>query len=1215
MRRHVPFKATIRQPIRTLIFVLLVGLASFGFVSRAVEYIILNREMNRIEQFYRTTGSLVPIDPIVHNNVYEAANIIRNSPYVQFEDRRAIVQGELNGFLNAMRGQQTVGGNPLVRGQQMFDYKGLGSIFDSIAIIQAERVHTRQVFIPGDPLPHMKRALVLNIHEVLFGHDPFMPRTYLAVFDIDENDHSVIDHLQEGGFYMVRAIQQNDRPDNTAIDLFPLFDDVYFVDARDRDAMNAAFRTLADDIAILEANAHTVMITGTKDMTAMPLVQSGVYDRFQGRFLGYEDYLNANHVIVVPQRMESIRRYARIGETIMLTLRDMRTFADGAPMPPTGHPISWMIPEGAEAHWRNIPAGYWVGIPDGYQGNRRNYPTIEIEVEVVGTYVISDRWSLPRWMHISQSFQNIEVFVPASIIPEGFGIVDAHIVSGAYSFVLTSPDADIPFLAAHAGDLAYHGFTVQFMGEDPTNFLLSAVPIRNSIRINLLLFSAVLALVLVLMVFLFLRQRYKEFAILRALGISQGNAIWQVAVPVLVFWIPITIIASIGAWYFALHQAAANLQVLAELGTLTDHAAPAVVRNILEQMRYEAEQLTIRATPELNMIYLVWLCAGIILAWVGTVFVGTVSFARKSMISLIQGVNSGGAPTLRAIKEVAPVGVTLSNFADILLILPVRRASAAIQSAVRHHWRHVYRAPVKSVLVVGMALLFIVALGWLDRTITFTEQEIERLYATTVITGEIISPNAGLDAAMWGHDIPYSSIERLMASEFVQDVYLSALSVQALLASSPADIEMCDNTHELGGLAAVRDFVLTISCWDAFVYEATRPAPFGIALTGDFTVEFMPGFDPADFTRAWRDVDWNGSNEVEEEPAEDECDDEPSIYVQSVTTHTLMDGRVLIAETWSDGSETSRVMGTEHADIPPIPIVVHESLLMRLYMMDIGEPTYTYWNGVYWFDIPRTIRYISDDEGNIIPQTISLGDEVFLVSRRFVGTGMGGYALGEVYPAIIVGVYSGGHPGVAYRGGEGLILVSDMRFTNFSTATFTIYQEKIRYMFDFVEDMNERLTYQVHHEWYRLGWGMQFSTDNFSHVVELNDAEFRTVIVPLEENLNLLRILYPVAKVMSFVLALGLTLLLMLQNAKNVAILRVLGSPRYKIRFSLCLEQLAVCITGVAIGLVAVLIMGIGIGTAGMLVGIYLAGTAVGTVVGVLVISYKTPLELLQVRE
>jgi len=64
MRKQIPLKTSIRQPVRTLIFILLVGLASFGFVSRAVEYIILNREMNRIEEFYRTTGTLVPIDPM-----------------------------------------------------------------------------------------------------------------------------------------------------------------------------------------------------------------------------------------------------------------------------------------------------------------------------------------------------------------------------------------------------------------------------------------------------------------------------------------------------------------------------------------------------------------------------------------------------------------------------------------------------------------------------------------------------------------------------------------------------------------------------------------------------------------------------------------------------------------------------------------------------------------------------------------------------------------------------------------------------------------------------------------------------------------------------------------------------------------------------------------------------------------------------------------------
>ena len=1199
MRRHIPFKASIRQPVRTLIFVLLVGLASFGFVSRAVEYIILNREMNRIEEFYRTVGTLIPQDPIINNNVYQAAEIIRNSPYVEFEDRRTITQGTMDGILNSIHGQQTIGGNAHVRGEQMFSYKGL-YIFDTIAIVRADRISNSRVTDQATGEMSMGRALTISIIDALYGHNPFMAtRQYMALFAIDENDAAQIDDLQQGGYYLVRIVQQSDHPTNTAVDFFPLFDDVYFVNANDDVAMENAFTAMADNLVLLEANTTMLMLTGTKDMTALPFVQSGVYTRFQGRLINHEDYLNANHVMVIPQRMDSTRRYARVGETVTLTLRDMRTFLDGAPLPPEDHPLHWMIPSGAEAHWANIPAGYWVSIPQAYEGDWQNYPTITIEVEVVGSYVVPAMWNLPRWAHITDSFRNMEVFVPASIIPEGFGIVDAHIVSGAYSFVLSSPDADVPFMAAHGSQLAELGFTVQFMGEDPTNFLLSAVPIRNSIRINLALFSAVLGIVLVLTVFLFLRQRYKEFAILRALGISESKAIWQVFVPVLLFWVPITIAASIGAWYFALNQASTSLQILAEIGIPTDYGQVEVVVNFLDRMRFDAEQEILRTIPQLSMVYLVWLCAGLLLAWLGTVLVGTISFAGKSMISLIQGVNSGGAP-VRYIKETAPpANVKMANVNEILQMAPVLSVFGKVKSSLRHHRRHIFRSPVKSLLVVGMALLFIIALGWLDRTIDFTEREIDRLYDTTVITGQIINPGAGLDGAMWGHGIPDNSLRILLESGFADDLYLTALSRIGLFAPFD-DGGNYRNIREIRHVPA-NEIIKSYTSWDTFMYDINRPAAFGIALSGDFEIEFAPGFGPEDFML---EIDWEEfltwlEPDYEDDDEEDVDDSEEDEYV---VFRVELDGIIII-----EGEEPPEVVPVE---IQPIPIIVHESLLYRPFMLYSGmrEDWFMEYGAMtqHWVGA-NTVRYMLDEDGFRIWHKLNLGDRAYL-SPEWQGS--------MATPVIIAGIYRGGHPGVGYRMGHGLIFAPNLRWTHWSTAEFTIRQEYIRNYHEFVDKLNELLTYHIHHQWWN-NWAGRYDTftETFTHVIELNDAEFRTVVVPLEENLNLLRILYPVAKVMSFVLAMGLSLLLMLQNAKIVAILRVLGSARYKTRLNLGMEQLIVCIIGVAIGFAAVMFMGIGVATAGMLVGIYLAGAAAGTVVGVLVISYKTPLELLQVRE
>jgi ABC-type antimicrobial peptide transport system permease subunit len=121
----------------------------------------------------------------------------------------------------------------------------------------------------------------------------------------------------------------------------------------------------------------------------------------------------------------------------------------------------------------------------------------------------------------------------------------------------------------------------------------------------------------------------------------------------------------------------------------------------------------------------------------------------------------------------------------------------------------------------------------------------------------------------------------------------------------------------------------------------------------------------------------------------------------------------------------------------------------------------------------------------------------------------------------------------------------------------------------------------------------------------------------MEQNLSLLKLLYPVAIVLSAIIGLGLSLLLMLQNAKVAAIMRVLGTSKKKSRTTLCAEQTVVCLLGLAIGLVVLAILGWGFGFASslFLAWIYLAGTSIGTVVGTTIVTNRPPLELLQVKE
>jgi len=135
--------------------------------------------------------------------------------------------------------------------------------------------------------------------------------------------------------------------------------------------------------------------------------------------------------------------------------------------------------------------------------------------------------------------------------------------------------------------------------------------------------------------------------------------------------------------------------------------------------------------------------------------------------------------------------------------------------------------------------------------------------------------------------------------------------------------------------------------------------------------------------------------------------------------------------------------------------------------------------------------------------------------------------------------------------------------------------------------------------------------------LHLWDEELRMIAAPMEQNLSLLCLLYPVAIAVSILIGLGLSMLLMLQNAKNAAIMRVLGQGKRKTRTILVAEQVMPCLLGLLFGVGVLLLTGWGFGpvSALSLVAVYLTGSVVGGIVGAILVTSRPPLELLQVKE
>jgi hypothetical protein len=130
------------------------------------------------------------------------------------------------------------------------------------------------------------------------------------------------------------------------------------------------------------------------------------------------------------------------------------------------------------------------------------------------------------------------------------------------------------------------------------------------------------------------------------------------------------------------------------------------------------------------------------------------------------------------------------------------------------------------------------------------------------------------------------------------------------------------------------------------------------------------------------------------------------------------------------------------------------------------------------------------------------------------------------------------------------------------------------------------------------------------------DQELRLVVQATEGNLSLLQLLFPVTVVLTGIIGAGLAVLIMLQNSKNAAIMRALGQTKIKAGLILWIEQMLVCVAGAVLGVLILIFVRSGfeiqviIATAP-----YLAGSAIGTLIGAVLIIYRPPLELLQVKE
>ena len=552
MAGNVHIRTSFRRPVRTLLLCLLIGLAAFGFISRAAEYIILLRETERLGTYYRAVGILQP-DGADFSRLPEGIGLVEQSPHVALSDHRQYASALLEGMQNVDYAS-TLSDDATLTARRSEAF-GLGFALSGN--------RTTDVVFDGvltEVLVGKKAASACELTFSVGGVYSSRPEyqleeggaaTVAYLFSSPDEAAAFSDGLKTGERYLARGYYNfynyisyygfgpsslADIPnmliarplDGQGLWLMPLGEG-------EADWDVPALAALKHDMDKQEADKRAMMVIGTRDMSAMPcfLETSRSYSLQSGRWLCQADEQEGLRSCVISNRFAQARGLS-VGDSLRLT-------------------------------FRQLESPFWFGYAlDAEERPWDEAPTSTLEFEIVG--IISPAGE--RTDFLGAVTDNV-VYVPASAIPDGYGkaLPDAVRVEGAqaeeygtlfqpYSFVLGDALEQDRFTVQNRAALEALGLSLQFAPNGAQDFWRSAGPMLDAVLLNVIVFGALLFLLLGFSAFLYWRLSARSFAISRALGIPVKTAVRQALAPYLAAGAVGIAAGGLAAVYYAAGQSA-----------------------------------------------------------------------------------------------------------------------------------------------------------------------------------------------------------------------------------------------------------------------------------------------------------------------------------------------------------------------------------------------------------------------------------------------------------------------------------------------------------------------------------------------------------------------------------------------------------------------------------------------------------------------------------
>lgn len=500
MRKNIFLKSLVRQPFKSLLIFLLIGLVGFGFISKASEYIVINSEVQKASDFYRPVGTITvgnEDSPIPD----EAVNLIAEYSGLDFMDIRRGFGGAMENIYSADYDGATEYNNT------MFMYATyLGGVLsdgeNTGGFTNPEN--------PSTPFRYWYQA-EFYVNKVLAGYPEHIQeneKIELSLYADDKKDiEAVLNHFEKDKEYLVRACFAGAYFNATPL-LKPVDSENYAYTVQDGHTADLS-AGLQKEIETCNENTHIAFLTTTKDMSMIPSMKS-VYYLEDGRFLNREDDLNQNKVCVIRREMAE-RRQLSIGDKISMKIRETPT-----------------VYVSSDEDWKNADS-------------------IDETYEIVGIFGTTENEVITS--------RHSNIYVPDSTIPADFK-ADNEVFASSFSFVLKTPESGLDFKEQVSPALEAMGCSVTFEDNGWQNFADTASAMLRSVLVSMIIFGLIFIAAAGFSVFFFIHFHKKEWLILNLLGTPKNHVSAHLIAAGSLLTAAGILIGGIASWFYTLSRIA-----------------------------------------------------------------------------------------------------------------------------------------------------------------------------------------------------------------------------------------------------------------------------------------------------------------------------------------------------------------------------------------------------------------------------------------------------------------------------------------------------------------------------------------------------------------------------------------------------------------------------------------------------------------------------------